>query len=65
MTSGNIYLYSGTIDVEDENKGEIFEGMWRSEFSMSSVSNTVVFNHQLDKLESCGEDLYMRCSMAK
>jgi len=40
MTSGITYLGSGTVDVEDENTGEIYEGIWRRKFSMSSISNT-------------------------
>jgi len=40
MTSGITYLGSGTVDVEDENKYEIFEGTWRRDFSMPSIINT-------------------------
>jgi len=40
MTSGITYLGSGTVDVEDENTGEIFEGIWRRDFSMPSIVNT-------------------------
>lgn len=40
MTSGITYLGSGTVDIEDENTGEIYEGIWRREFSMPSISNT-------------------------
>lgn len=40
MTSSNTYLSSGTVDIEDENTGEIFEEIWRREFSMPSISNT-------------------------
>lgn len=40
MTSGITYLGSGTVDVEDENIGEIYESIWRREFFMPSISNT-------------------------